>query len=539
MGKPVSRSEERPSGASSQPADVQGFDLAGAARLELNLTPPLLYEHALANGEGQLDHSGAIVVDTGKFTGRSPKDKFIVRNAASDGKVDWGEINQPLAADAFSHLANDMQAHLTGKRLYVQDLYAGSDPRYRVRVRVVTEYAWHSLFARNLFVEAAEPHERPDWLVVDLPRFKADPERHGCRSSTVVAMDFERHLVLIGDTEYAGEIKKSIFSALNLTLPSRDVFPMHCSANEAEDGSTALFFGLSGTGKTTLSVDAKRRLIGDDEHGWARGGIFNFEGGCYAKVVNLSSRAEPEIYAASQRFGAVLENVKLNPLTRRPDFTDTSKTENTRSAYPIEFVPHASLSGLGTHPSDIIFLSADAFGVLPPIARLTTEQAMYHFLSGYTAKVAGTERGVTEPIATFSACFGAPFMPLPPVEYAELLRRRVEEHGTRVWLLNTGWTGGGYGVGKRISLTHTRSLVRAALQGELDSAPTRTDANFGLVVPERAPDVPNDVLHPRTTWADPEEYDAAAAKLAGMFRSNFEQFTASAPAEVVAAGPRG
>ncbi len=506
-------------------------------QLELNLVPAKLVERALQAGEGVLDASGALVVDTGKFTGRSPKDKFIVRNAATESKVDWGSTNQPMDEEAFERLRTDMEAHLAGRKLYVQDVNAGTDPAHRVRVRVVTEYAWHSLFARNLFVDAAEAHDEPDWLVVDLPSFKADPGRHGCRSTTVVAMDFGSKLVLVGDTEYAGEIKKSIFSALNMVLPDVDVFPMHCSANESESGATALFFGLSGTGKTTLSADGHRRLIGDDEHGWSQQGIFNFEGGCYAKVVNLTEKAEPEIYAASQRFGALLENVILDDATRQPDFVNVSKTENTRSAYPIEFVPNASTTGMGRHPSDVVFLSADAFGVLPPIARLTTEQAMYHFLSGYTAKVAGTERGVTEPSATFSACFGAPFMSRPPVEYAQMLRRRLEEHGTRVWLLNTGWTGGGYGVGSRIKLGYTRALVRAALHGVLDDIETVTDPVFGLAVPVRAPGVPSEVLRPRDTWEDPAGYDAAARKLAGMFRENFRQFGQSLPAEVVAAGP--
>ncbi len=518
--------------------DGHAVRLSGA-KAEVNLAPAMLVEHALRNREGQLDASGALVVDTGQFTGRSPKDKFIVRNAATDDKVDWGPNNQAMDPEAFERLRADMEAHLAGRSVYVQDVHGGTDPRHRLDVRVVTEYAWHSLFARNLFVDAQGAHAQPDWLVVDLPSFEADPKRHGTNSTTVIALDFEKRLVLIGNTEYAGEIKKSIFSALNMVLPDDDVFPMHCSANEAPDGGTALFFGLSGTGKTTLSADGQRHLIGDDEHGWSSDGIFNFEGGCYAKVVNLSATAEPQIYAASQRFGAVLENVQLDARTREPDFTDVSKTENTRSAYPIEFVPNASATGTGGHPKDIVFLSADAFGVLPPIARLTTEQAMYHFLSGYTAKVAGTERGVTEPSATFSACFGAPFMSRPPVEYAEMLRRRLEEHGTRVWLLNTGWTGGGYGVGSRIKLAYSRALVRAALHGVLDDIETYTDPVFGLAVPVRAPAVPDEVLRPRDTWADPEAFDAAARKLAGMFRENFRKFEANAAAEVVAAGPKG
>ncbi len=518
--------------------DGHAVRLSGAT-LRTNLVPARLVENALLAGEGVLDASGALVVDTGKFTGRSPTDKFIVRNAATEAKVDWGKTNQPMTPAAFEQLRADMEAHLGGRTLYVQDVNAGADPAHRVKVRVVTEYAWHSLFARNLFVDAHTAHDQPDWLVVDLPSFTASPERHGCRTSTVIAMDFETRLVLVGNTEYAGEIKKSIFSALNMILPDVDVFPMHCSANESQDGTTALFFGLSGTGKTTLSADGHRHLIGDDEHGWSPEGIFNFEGGCYAKVINLTSEAEPEIYAASQRFGALLENVVLDATTRVPDFRNVSKTENTRSAYPIEFVPNASSTGTGTHPSDVVFLSADAFGVLPPIARLSTEQAMYQFLSGYTAKVAGTERGVTEPSATFSACFGAPFMSRPPVEYAQMLRRRLEQHGTRVWLVNTGWTGGGYGVGSRIKLAYTRALVRAALHGVLDDIPMETDPVFGLSVPVRAPGVPDELLRPRSTWADPAAYDAAATKLAGMFRDNFARFAAALPPEVEAAGPQG
>jgi len=513
-----------------------GLDLSSARLLHADLSPAELVEHALARGEAQLASTGALVADTGQFTGRSPKDKFLVRNAASEG-VDWGDVNQPVEQAQFDRLLADMTAHLAGMELYVQDLAVGADPAYQLGVRVVTEYAWHGLFAANLFRRPDAAGREPDWLVLDLPSFEADPARHGCRSTTAIMLDFERRLVLIANTEYAGEIKKSIFGVLNLALPRRDVFPMHCAANETDTGRVALFFGLSGTGKTTLSADPERRLIGDDEHGWSHEGIFNFEGGCYAKVVNLSAAAEPEIYSASTRFGAVLENVRLRA-GREPDYADTSKTENTRSAYPLGFISNASTSGVGWPASDVVFLSADAFGVLPPLARLTVPQALYHFLSGYTAKVAGTERGVTEPTATFSACFGAPFMPLPPVEYAEMLRARLEEHGSRVWLVNTGWTGGGHGVGERIKLRHTRTMVRAALRGELDDADTYVDPVFGLHVPTLVPGVPAALLHPRGTWAEPADYDAAAANLAAMFRRNFERFAASAPADVAAAGPR-
>ncbi len=512
-----------------------GVDLS-AKRVYFDVESAELVEHALRRGEGKLASTGALVVDTGQFTGRSPKDKFVVANVASED-VDWGEVNQSVSQEHFDRLLADMSAHAQGLELYVQDLAAGADPTYQVSVRVVTEYAWHSLFAANLFRRPAATTELSEWLVLDLPSFKADPERHGCRSTTAIMLDFERRVVLIANTEYAGEIKKCIFSALNLALPKRGVFPMHCSANKVQGGGVALFFGLSGTGKTTLSADPDRRLIGDDEHGWSEKGVFNFEGGCYAKVVNLSAKAEPEIFAASTRFGTVLENVILGE-DREPDYADISKTENTRAAYPISFIPHASKSGVGRPAAHVVFLSADAFGVLPPIAHLNVPQALYHFLSGYTAKVAGTERGVTEPMATFSACFGAPFMPLPPVAYAEMLRERLEEHGTRVWLLNTGWTGGAYGVGERINLRYTRALVRAALLGVLDNIETYEDEVFGLAVPKRAPAVPEEALYPRRTWADPTEYDAAAARLAAMFRKNFARFEATAPADVLAAGPR-
>ncbi|MEJ2666364.1 MAG: phosphoenolpyruvate carboxykinase (ATP), partial [Deinococcales bacterium] len=414
---------QAPHSSLQPPADAASASvrLEQAAALHLNPVPAVLYEHAVRRDEGLVAGSGAHVVDTGHFTGRSPKDKFIVRNPATRDSVDWGATNQPLEQSAFDALQRDMETHLKGMQLYVQDLHAGADPDHRVPVRIVTEYAWHSLFAHNLFVRAPVPHDRPEWVVLDLPSFRADPQRHGTHETTVVALDFERRLVLIGNTEYGGEIKKAIFSALNLALPQRGVLPMHCSANTTADGRVALFFGLSGTGKTTLSVDAERMLIGDDEHGWSDDGVFNLEGGCYAKTIHLSAAAEPEIYAATHRFGTVLENVHLLPDSRQLDFADDRRTENTRAAYPLDFMPNAASAARAGHPADIVLLTADAFGVLPPIARLSVEQAMYHFLSGYTAKVAGTERGVTEPAATFSACFGAPFMPLPPLHYARML----------------------------------------------------------------------------------------------------------------------
>ena len=507
-------------------------------RVELIRNPamPASIEHALARGEGVLANTGALVVDTGRFTGRSPKDKFVVRDDLTRDQIAWGSINQPMEPAQFARLREDMMASLAGKRLYVKDLWAGTDPEHRFPVRIVTELAWHSLFAHNLFVRD-DPSDEPYWTVVSLPSFRADPKRHGCRTETVVAVDFSERLVLIGNTEYAGEIKKGIFSVLNFDLPQRDVMPMHCSANEGDNGKVALFFGLSGTGKTTLSSDPDRRLIGDDEHGWTDDGIFNFEGGCYAKVIDLSKENEPEIYAASNRFGTILENVGLDDDERIVDFEDDSLTENTRAAYPLPFIPNSKDEGRGGHPTALVFLTADAFGVLPPISLLDTAQAKYHFLAGYTAKVAGTERGVTEPQATFSACFGAPFMPLPPHRYADLLGRKLRQHGAKVWLLNTGWTGGPFGTGMRISLPYTRAMVRAALTGELAEVEMRTDPVFGLSVPRSCPGVPSKLLDPRSTWSDPHAYDAQASRLAAMFREHFTRFETEVSEEVLAAGP--
>ncbi len=535
--------------------ESDGFPLDG---LDVTYDAPAtaLVEEAVRRGEALLTSAGALAADTGVYTGRSPSDKFIVANAAS-ASVAWGGVNQPMEPASFERLRRDMLAHARRLSLHAQHLHAGADPRYRLPVRVVTEHAWHALFARNLFLDPAPvgapagapraaarpgPERRPSqpaWTVVDLPSFRADPERHGTRSPTVIAVDFEQRLVLIGNTEYAGEMKKSIFSVLNLALPESGVFPMHCSANEPLDGrgGVALFFGLSGTGKTTLSSDSSRRLIGDDEHGWSEAGVFNFEGGCYAKVIHLSPEKEPEIFAASHRFGTVLENVVVDPVTREVDFASDAKTENTRAAYPIQYVPNASPTGVGGHPDDVVFLTADAFGVLPPISRLTPEQAMYHFLSGYTAKVAGTERGVTEPTATFSTCFGEPFMPLAPATYAAMLGERLRRHGARAWLVNTGWTGGPHGVGQRMSLPATRALVRAALAGRLDDVPMRQDAFFGLVYPTAAPGVPAEVLDPRGAWADAEAYDATAARLVGMFRENFRRAFAGVAGDLADAGP--
>ena len=514
--------------------------LSQIKQMNLNLPPAALVERALTRGEGFLVAGGALAADTGHFTGRSPKDRFIVRDALTQDAVAWGAVNQPLSGAHFSTLKRDMFAFTEDKELFTQDLHAGADPAHRLHVQVTTEYAWHSLFAQNMFVRpetGSDIRYEPDFTVLCLPSFKADPRHHGSHSETVIAVSFSDKLVLIGGTEYAGEIKKSIFSVLNFTLPDAGVLPMHCSANVGKDGQSALFFGLSGTGKTTLSADPERSLIGDDEHGWSADGIFNFEGGCYAKVINLTAEAEPEIYGTTARFGTILENVVFDEHTRVVDFADTRKTQNTRASYPLDFIPNASESRRAGHPSTVIFLTADAFGVLPPIAKLSPEGAMYHFLSGYTAKIAGTERGVTEPSATFSTCFGAPFMPRNPNLYAQLLGERLRTHGADVWLVNTGWSGGPYGVGERISLKHTRAMVYAALSGELSGAALDHHPVFNLAVPRTCPGVPAELLTPRSTWHNPDAYDAQAQKLAAMFKANFEQY-ADAAVAVRQAGPR-
>jgi len=505
---------------------------------------PVLVEHALANQQGQLAHKGPLVVDTTPYTGRSPRDKFIVREPSSDADIWWGEVNQPFEPEAFDDLYERVTAYLSERDLYVQDLYAGANPRHRLAVRVITESAWHAHFARNMFIlprrfqrdDEIEPF-MPEFTVVHAPSFKAVPERDGTRSEVFVLVHFAKRLVLIGGTHYGGEIKKSIFSVLNYLMPKQDVLPMHCSANLGRRGDTAIFFGLSGTGKTTLSTDPDRPLIGDDEHGWADEGVFNFEGGCYAKVIHLSPDSEPLVYRATMMFESILENVVVNPASRRPEFDDGSKTENTRSSYPLAHLDNVVGSSMGPHPENIFFLSADAFGVLPPIARLTPEQAMYYFISGYTAKVAGTERGVTEPVATFSACFGAPFLPLHPARYAEMLRDRIHKYGPRVWMVNTGWTGGPYGVGRRMALAHTRALLSAALVGKLDDVPYVEDPIFGFQVPTEAPGVPSELLIPKQTWPDPVAFDEAAHKLARMFRENFAKYEDGAGEDVRNAGP--
>ena len=507
-----------------------------------NLGSPSLYEHAARRGEGRLTAQGALAVITSPHTGRSPKDKFIVDEPDSSGQI-WWDKNARVSMDAFDRLLSDVSVHLSAQpEVFVQDLFGGADPGYRLPVRFISPNAWQAMFVRNMFIRPA-PEElvgfTPSFTVYHAPEFQADPSRHGTRTGAFIVLNFARKIILIGGTRYAGEMKKSIFSVLNYLLPQQRVLPMHCSANIGPDGDAAIFFGLSGTGKTTLSADPTRRLIGDDEHGWSDRGVFNFEGGCYAKVIRLSKEGEPEIWNASHMFGTVLENVALDPHTRLVDFNADTITENTRASYPIHYIPNFEPSGVGGHPQNIVFLTADAFGVMPPIARLSAEQAMYHFLSGYTAKVAGTERGVTEPLATFSACFGAPFLPLHPGVYAKMLGDRIGSSGARVWLVNTGWTGGPYGQGTRMRLRHTRAMVAAALSGGLDGTSYRRDPVFGFEVPAAVPGVPSEVLDPRGTWPDPGAYDAQATKLARMFRENFKHFAAHVPAEVVGAGPMG
>jgi phosphoenolpyruvate carboxykinase (ATP) len=508
-------------------------------RIHANLTPPMLIEHALRRSEGTLTDRGAFTAVTAPHTGRSARDKFLVDEPGIHDRI-WWEKNPRIDPAAFDRLQEDVRAYLDAREVFVQDLFAGADPAYRLPVRFVTPNAWHALFVRNMFIRAV-PAElaqfRPGFTVLHAPDLQADPTRHGTRSGTFVVISFAKKVVLIGGTRYAGELKKSIFTAMNYLLPSQGVLPMHCSANIGSAGDTAIFFGLSGTGKTTLSADPTRQLIGDDEHGWSDRGVFNFEGGCYAKVIRLRPDTEPEIYAATQMFGTVLENVVLDPATRAVNFDADTITENTRACYPLESIPNHVPSGAGGHPKNVVFLAADAFGVMPPIARLTAEQAMYHFLSGYTAKVAGTERGVTEPSATFSACFGAPFLPLHPSVYAKMLGERIGRHGAKVWLVNTGWTGGAYGTGSRMKLSLTRAMLRAALSGTLDAGKFTRDAVFGFEVPVSVPDVPQSVLSPRSTWSDPKAYDLQAKKLATMFRENFEQYRSQVPDVVVRAGP--
>ncbi len=524
------------------PLAQQGF--VTDAAIHANLGTAALVEHALKRGEGRLTKDGALLVDTGRFTGRSVKDKYVVRDATTEDQINWGAINQPMTGEHWANLKADFLAALKGQEeLYVADLFGGSQPEYRVNVRVVTQLAWHSLFVHTLLVRPTAEEVAaftPEYTILNLPSFKSDPERHGCRSDTVIAVNFTEKLILIGNTEYSGEMKKGVFGLLNFLLPAQGVMPMHCSANIGSDGKSAIFFGLSGTGKTTLSADASRTLIGDDEHGWSDQAVFNFEGGCYAKMINLSAEGEPEIYATTKMFGTILENVAMDPETRELDFTDASKTENTRGAYPIEFIPNTSEKNLGPPPSNIILLTADAFGVLPPIARLTADQTMYYFLSGYTAKVAGTEIGVTEPEATFSTCFGAAFTPRHPSVYGNLLKKRIAESGAQCWLVNTGWSGGKAtdpGI-KRMPIKATRALLNAALDGSLNDAEFKRDPNFGFEVPVAVPGVDTNLLDPRGAWADGEAYDRNASELVGKFVENFAQFVDYVDQGVLESAPK-
>jgi len=519
-----------------------GADQFGFRKLKTvywNLEAPRLYEESLRRGESELAKGGALVADTGSHTGRSPKDKFVVRDALTDGTV-WWDNNAAMSPEHFEALLADFIDHAEGKELFAQDLYGGADPAHRVKARVFTEMAWHSLFIRNLLIRPDEEDIAsyvPELTIVDLPTFKADPKRHGCRSETVIAIDFTRKIVLIGGSAYAGEMKKSVFTYLNYTLPAKGVVPMHCSANVGSSDDSAIFFGLSGTGKTTLSADPGRTLIGDDEHGWSKNGIFNFEGGCYAKTIKLSAEAEPQIHAASLRFGTVLENVVLDPISRAVDFDDQTKTENTRSAYPLDFIPNASRTGRAGTPKNIVMLTADAFGVMPPIAKLTPAEAMYHFLSGYTAKVAGTERGLVGVEPEFSTCFGSPFLPRHPSEYANLLRDFIAKHHVDCWLVNTGWTGGKYGVGRRMPIRVTRRLLTSALDGSLNRADFRRDPYFGFAVPTSVPGVEPHILYPVKTWQDKAAFAETAKHLIAMFRENFKRFEDHVDDAVKAAAP--
>jgi len=525
--------------ANRHEASVNGA--AGVRQEHWNLPTAALVEQAIVRGEGILAGGGSLAVTTAPYTGRSPNDKFIVRESSCEDVIWWGKVNVAMAAEAFDILHGKVLTYLQDRDVFVQDSYTCADSNYRMRVRVISEAATAALFATNMFIRPA-PAElndfQPDFTVLHAPHFRADPAVDQTRSEAFVVINFCKGLVLVGGTGYAGEIKKSIFTVLNYLMTKRNVLPMHCSANVGDSGETALFFGLSGTGKTTLSADPQRHLIGDDEHGWSEEGVFNFEGGCYAKLINLSERGEPEIFATTRMFGTLLENVIVDPVTRQLDLFSDRITENTRGSYPISYIGNSIPNGCGTHPQNVFFLAADAFGVLPPISVLTPEQSMYHFLSGYTAKLAGTERGVVEPQATFSACFGLPFMPLHPYTYARMLGERVERHKATVWLVNTGWTGGPYGVGKRFSLEHTRALLHAALDGRLEGVPRMKDPIFGLWVPQSCPGIPSDLLQPRKTWPDAGAFDLQARKLAKMFADNFRQYAAEVAPEVVGAGPQ-
>lgn len=522
---------------------LENHGLYNLGNVYWNLSPAALVEQTVRRGEAGLTVDGAVVGYTGQHTGRSPKDKYIVRHPGpKSDSIWWGPVNQSITPQQYQIIHSRLTAYLQGRDLFIQDMVAGAHPDYQLPIRVITEYAWHSLFAHNLFIRLPEQelaHHVPGFTVIQCPGFIADPEFDGTRSGTVIVVDFEDRMILIGNTGYAGEVKKSIFTVMNYLLPQQNVLSMHCSANVGKDGDVALFFGLSGTGKTTLSSDPDRRLIGDDEHGWSSDGVFNFEGGCYAKTIRLKPDLEPIIWSATHRFGTVLENVIVDETTHQADFDDACLTENTRAAYPIHYVPNHMDNGYAGHPENIFFLTADAFGVLPPIARLPPEQAMYYFLSGYTSKLAGTEKELgNEPEATFSTCFGAPFLPLHPRVYADLLGKKIEEHNVRVWLLNTGWTGGPFGVGSRFKLPYTRAMVKAALNNAFDTVTFHQDDFFGLSIPETCPGVPDEVLDPQQTWNDPLAYEQQAHNLIGLFEKNFEQFRERVDPGVISAGPQ-
>lgn len=522
--------------------DLTYLGLTNLAQVHHNLSTPALYEEAVRRREGSVAHLGPLVVRTGQYTGRSPKDKFIVADPSNEDHIWWGEHNQRIEKWSFDQLLTRMQAYLQGRDIFVQDCYTGADPAYRLKTRIITEDAWHNMFARDMFIREFD-HDvlqafEPDWTVLNAPNFRAVPSMDGTNSEAFIIVNLAERMTLIGGTSYAGEIRKSMFSVMNYLLPRQDVLTLHSSANMGTDGDVTVFFGLSGTGKTTLSTASDRAMIGDDEHGWSDQGVFNFEGGSYAKMIRLDPQAEPEIYQCTRRFGTILENVTIDHATRRIDLDDDSLTENTRAAYPLSHLPNVVDSGMGGHPNHVVMLTADAFGVLPPIARLTDKQAQYHFISGYTAKVAGTERGVKEPKATFSACFGAPFMPLHPTVYADLLADKLAEHDCQAWLVNTGWTGGPYGTGTRFDIGVSRAVVRAAVSGQLDDVTYDVDPIFGFEVPTSCPGVDAALLHPRDTWDDPDAYDAQAGDLAGRFAKNFENYADKASADIAAAGPR-
>jgi phosphoenolpyruvate carboxykinase (ATP) len=534
---------ERDAGHAQGPVGLDYLGIRNINNAYWNLTTPSLYEQIIRRREGVIAHLGPVIMRTGAFTGRSPNDKFIVKEPSSANEISWGDVNVPFSEENFEKVYLRILAYLQGNDIFIQDCYAGADLNFRIGVRVITEYAWHNLFARNMFIRLRSLEDykkfKPDFTVINLPKFHAVPELDGTHSEAFVLVHYAKKLVLIGGTSYAGEIKKSVFSILNYILPHKKVLSMHCSANQSKNGDVTLFFGLSGTGKTTLSADSTRALIGDDEHGWSSDGIFNFEGGCYAKVIRLSQEAEPDIYKTTRKFGTILENVVFDTHWRIPDLNDDTFTENTRAAYPITHIDNIVPDGMGGHPKNIIFLTADAFGVLPPISKLTPDQAMYHFLSGYTAKVAGTERGITEPQATFSTCFGAPFMPLNPNVYAKILGEKIKRRKVNTWLVNTGWTGGPYGVGERMSIKFTRALLNGALDGKLDNVSYKKDPVFGLEYPTECEFVPSEILNPRNTWKDKSAYDEQAKKLAKLFIDNFKTYENDVSDDVKNSGPMG